>query len=345
MSSDPQLVVLRLGHSPDPDDAFMWWPLLAVDGRPPRIDTGRFRFEAVAEDIETLNARAQGDMPGVMRKTDWRAYQPNAPARERQNSTNSPSLALRAGETDLLEITAISCAQYPRVKDRYAITSCGSSMGEGYGPKLVARRPMTLDDLKRDAVTLAVPGERTSAFAVMNLMVGRGTFGFQVIPFDEIIPRVADGDFQAGLIIHEGQLTFAQAGLHLIADVGQWWWERCSLPLPLGLNVIRRDLDDVYGPGTMRQITGLLNQSLTYALAHRDESIEYAMRFARGMTHETADDFIRLYVNSWSANLGPRGQRAVRVFLRELAKAGLAPESGVVDFVDVAVANPPVLRV
>ncbi|NNM26079.1 MAG: ABC transporter substrate-binding protein, partial [Phycisphaerales bacterium] len=185
--------LLRLGHSPDPDDAFMWWPLTAADG--PFIDPGPYRFEAVLDDIESLNARAE------------------------------------SGE---LEITALSCAQTPRVQDRYVLTSCGASVGDGYGPKLVARRPMTLEEVGQ--VTIAVPGERTSAFGGLCLMLGRNAFRYEVVPFDQIIDVVAEGRCEAGLVIHEGQLTFADAGLHLIEDLGVWWRRRSGQLLPLGVN-------------------------------------------------------------------------------------------------------------
>ncbi len=290
-------VTLHLAHSPDPDDAFMWWPLFELKGEPPRLDTGRFRFESLMQDIETLNQRSeQGD----------------------------------------LEITAMSCAQYPRVRERYAITACGSSMGDAYGPKIIARRPMTLDELRARVgdLTIAIPGERTSAFGVLNLMMTDGaTIRHEVVDFKSIIDRVAAGDFEVGLIIHEGQLTFESAGVHEVADVGQWWDEQHGLPLPLGINTVRRDLDDVHGPGTMHEVAALLSQSLDYALDHRAESVAYALEFARDMSSELADEFIGLYVNSWTLDFGPRGRQAVEVFLGELHAAGLTPAAGSIDFV------------
>jgi len=285
--------ILRLAHSPDPDDAFMWWPLLEVDGRPPRIDTGRFRFESVVADIETLNRRSLlGD----------------------------------------LEITAMSCAQYPHVADRYALTACGASLGDGCGPKLVARTPLDPAAL-RDA-TIAIPGERTSAFGIARLMLGADGFRHAVVPFDEIIARVADGGYDAGLVIHEGQLTFREAGLHLVADLGAWWSDHTGLPVPLGVNAIRRDLARAFGPGTLEEVTATLRRSVEYALEHREASIAYALPFARDMGAERADEFVRLYVNSWTLDFGETGRAAVRAFLAELGAKGLAPVPSRVEFIE-----------
>jgi 1,4-dihydroxy-6-naphthoate synthase len=294
MSSIDDRQTLRLAHSPDPDDAFMWWPLLELDGRSPRIDTGRFRFEAVTADIETLNLRSHD---GVY------------------------------------EITAMSCAQYPHVQEKYAITACGASLGDRYGPKLIAREPTTIDELRSRDVLIAVPGERTSAFGVTTLMLGRDGFRHAVVPFEAIIERVAAGEFDAGLVIHEGQLTFEQAGLHLVVDVGAWWAEQFDLPLPLGVNAIRRDLNESFGPGTMDEVTVLLRQSVEFALAHRAESIDYALGFARDMGADLADEFVAMYVNTWTLDFGEQGRAAVERFLAELHAAGLTPSIGQIEFV------------
>jgi len=293
--------VLHLGHSPDPDDAFMWWPLLEINGFSPhpRIDTGRFRFASVAEDIEKLNQRAG------------------------------------ANRDSLLEITAMSCAQYPYVQDRYVLTACGSSMGEHYGPKLVSRQPLSLDDLSNRDVVIAVPGERTSAFAMTCLILGNGAFRHQVVPFEQIIDRVSAGEFAAGLIIHEGQLTFQRAGLRLIEDLGLWWTARTGLPMPLGVNAIRRDLDDRFGAGTMREVTSTLCRSVEYALEHRQESIEYALRFGRGLSMALADEFIAMYVNKWTLDFGQRGKEAVRRFFDDGFQAGLFPAVTDLDPIEV----------
>ncbi len=289
-------IALRLAHSPDPDDAFMWWPLFSIDGKPPRLDTGRFAFKQVTSDIESLNQRA-------------------------------------ISGRELLDITALSCATYPRVKGAYALTACGASMGDAYGPKIVARTELPLDELRRPDVVIAIPGEGTTAFAAMSMLLGRGSFRHQTIPFKDIIDRVAAGEFKAGLIIHEGQLTFESSGLRQIVDLGAWWKSAHGLPLPLGVNAIRRNLHDQYGPGTVPEVTRLLQQSVEYALAHRAESVAYALRFARDMTSELADEFIRLYVNKWTLDFGDFGREAVRTFLRETHKAGLTPDAGEVDFV------------
>lgn len=286
---------LRLGHSPDPDDAFMWWPIVCDEGSAAGFDTGGFHFEQVLDDIESLNHRAQ---------------------------------------TGELEITAISCAQYPYVADRYALTACGSSMGDNYGPKIVARQAMGLEDLTRPGVTLAVPGERTSAFGAASLLLGAGAFRFQVVEFDQIIPRVAGGQFDAGLVIHEGQLTFAEAGLEMIVDLGSWWTSRYGLPLPLGVSAIRRDLDDSHGPGTLQRVTTVLLESLRFALAHREEALQYALRFARDTPPPLADRFVSMYVNKWTLDFGDLGREAVRTFLRQLHEAGLAPEPPSIEFID-----------
>ncbi len=286
---------LRLGHSPDPDDAFMWWPIVCDEGAAARFDTGNLSFEQVLGDIESLNHRAE------------------------------------AGE---LEITAISCAQYPYVADRYALTACGSSMGDNYGPKIVARRAMSLEELKSDGVTLAVPGERTSAFGATSLLLGPGAFNYEVIEFDQIVPRVAAGQFDAGLVIHEGQLTFGEAGLEMIVDLGSWWTSEHGLPMPLGVNAIRRDLDTDHGPGTLRRVTSLLLKSLEYALAHREEALQYALRFARDTSPPLADQFVSMYVNKWTLDFGEVGRKAVSTFLRQLHEAGLVPEPRSIEFID-----------
>jgi len=285
---------LRIGHSPDPDDAFMWFPLTGIDGGPPLVDTGRFRFEAVQDDIESLNRRAEyGD----------------------------------------LEITAISIAQYPYVADAYALTGCGASLGEGYGPKIVARaHPDNADDeppfafLRRPGRTIAIPGRRTSAYLAMSLMLESAALSVVEVPFEEIIARVADGEFDAGVVIHEGQLTYETADLVLLADLGAWWGEATGLPLPLGGNAIQRRLEDQFGPGTLREITASLRASIRYAMEHREEAIEYALRFGRGIDRDLAERFVDMYVNQLTLDFGERGRAAVRQFLTRAADLGLAPE-------------------
>lgn len=287
---------LRIGFSPDPDDAFMWWPLVTCDGLAGEFDTGEFQYEAVVSDIESLNQRSiTGD----------------------------------------LEITAMSCAQYPFVRDLYAITACGSSMGDAYGPKLVGQKGTLLDDLRRNSAVIAIPGERTSAFAATNLLLGSGTFKHEVVDFKAIIDRVVAGEFDAGLVIHEAQLTYESAGLELLVDLGQWWGSQHEgLPLPLGVNAIRRDLDEKFGAMTTSHVTSVLLRSLEFALSHREEALEYAMQFARDTPAELADKFISMYVNKWTLDFGLRGREAVRTFLSQMYEAGLAPEAGEIDFVE-----------
>jgi 1,4-dihydroxy-6-naphthoate synthase len=276
----------------------MWWPLFEVDGDPAPVQSDRFRFEAVTHDIETLNERSL---------------------------------------TGELEITAISCAQYPWVRDRYALTACGSSMGDEYGPRLVSRRPNSIEALKRpltrSPAVIAVPGVRTSAFAALNIMLGAGTFGFRAVPFDQIIQRVCEGEFDAGLVIHEGQLTFESAGLHLVEDLGRWWSAQFHLPLPLGANVIRRDLEQQFGAGTLREVTGLLLRSVQYSMTNREEGLSYAQVQGRGISAAMTDQFVNMYVNKWTLDFGAVGRKAVEEFLVQASTAGLVPAPGVIDFV------------
>lgn len=278
-----QTRTLRIGHSPDPDDAFMWYPLADLDGQGPKVNTSPYRFEHVLQDIETLNQRsARGE----------------------------------------LEITALSIHQFAFVADKYALTSCGSSMGDGYGPMIVSRKPLALEDLSR--VRLAVPGKRTTAFLAAALLyksLGLELRDYSVVMFDEIIGRVAGGEFDAGLIIHEGQLTYAEAGLHCTIDLGKWWTESRGLPLPLGGNAIRRDLAAEFEP-----ICSILYESIRYALAHREEAVNYALNYARDMGVELADKFVGMYVNDWTLDYGPVGRQAVKQLLAEGAAAGLLPE-------------------
>jgi 1,4-dihydroxy-6-naphthoate synthase len=324
MNADPR-PVLRLGHSPDPDDAFMWWPLFEIDGRPPRIDTGRFRFTGLTADIETLNQQSA-----------------SSGQRAAASSRRSVSSGQQFAPGPPLEITAISCAHYPYVQDRYAITTCGASMGEKYGPKLVGRGIGSLDDLRemirRGGAMVAVPGRRTSAFAAFMMLCrdhGMPDVSYEVVPFDEIIHRVATGDFAAGLVIHEGQLTYAESGLMLLADLGEWWWERERLPMPLGLNVVRRDLEEAHGEGTLVEIASILSRSIDHALAHRDDSLDYALQFARGLRRKLADAFIAMYVNEWTVDVGETGQKAVRRFLERAHEAGIVPPPDV-EFIPAA---------
>jgi len=274
---------LTLGHSPDPDDAFMFYALARN-----KIDTRGWRFEHVLQDIQTLNDRA-----------------------------------LR-GE---LDITAISIHAYPFVADRYALTSCGSSMGDGYGPMVVTREPMSVESLRGS--TIAVPGERTTAFLALNLLLGRATFAHRVVMFDEILRYVAEGKADAGLIIHEGQLTYTDHKLHLVVDLGEWWKRTTELPLPLGGNCIRCDL----GTPAMNEVAAILRESIEYSLAHRQEAVEYALQFARDMGRDLADRFVGMYVNEWTIDYGETGRRAIRELLRRGHESGMVPKVERIDFV------------
>ncbi len=274
---------LTLGHSPDPDDAFMFFGLAAD-----RVDTKGWSFRHILQDIQTLNERAM------------------------------------RGE---LDITAVSIHAYPYVADRYALTACGSSMGDGYGPMVVTRRPMTIADLA--GLHVAIPGEKTTAFLALNLLLGRGRFRHTVVPFDEILAYVAAGKADAGLIIHEGQLTYRNHDLHLVVDLGEHWKRTTGLPLPLGGNAIRRDL----GAAEMEEIAGVLKSSIRYSLDHRSEAVAHALRYARDMGVELADKFVGMYVNDWTIDYGPKGREAIRLLLQRGAEAGLTPPVGEIDFI------------
>ncbi len=285
MNDSRQLI--RVGHSPDPDDAFMFYAL-AHD----RIDTGRYRFTHELVDIETLNRRAL------------------------------------EGE---LELTAVSVHAYTYLANRYVLCSCGASMGDRYGPMVVARQRMTLDELGR--ATIAVPGLRTTAYLALRLCLGVD-FNYVLVPFDRILDAVSAGQYEgrpvdAGLIIHEGQLTYADQQLQLVVDTGQWWFEHTGLPLPLGANAIRRDL----GAEAIRDVHSLLLQSITYGLEHRDEALAYALSFGRGLNRSKADQFVEMYVNNWTLDFGPVGRQAVARLLAEGHAAGIVPSLVLPEFV------------
>ncbi len=265
---------LRVGHSPDSDDAFMFYALTHD-----KLDTGGLRFVHQLEDIETLNRRAL------------------------------------AGE---LEISAVSLHAFAHLADRYALIASGCSMGDRYGPKLIARQPWSLDDLR--GKTIAIPGRLTTAYLTLQLCLGREV-AVEVMPFDQILPAVKDGRAEVGLIIHEGQLYYPDHGLHQVVDLGQWWFEQTDLPLPLGGNVVRKDL----GPELVSRVATLLRQSIEYALSHRDEALGYALEYARGLDPALADRFVGMYVNDWTVDYGPVGRRAVRTLLARAAAAGIIP--------------------
>jgi 1,4-dihydroxy-6-naphthoate synthase len=273
--------LIRVGHSPDPDDAFMFHALANE-----RIDTGRFQFTHQLVDIETLNQRAfTGD----------------------------------------LELTAVSIHAYAFLHEKYTLCNCGASMGEGYGPMVVAPQDRSVDSLKQ--CTIAVPGKLTSAFLALRLCLGQD-FKFVLVPFDEIITAVAAGQYDgqpvdAGLIIHEGQLTYAESDLKLVVDLGVWWQEFTGgLPLPLGANAIRTDL----GQQTMHDVERLLYQSIEYGLNHRDEALAHALQYGRDLDESKADKFVGMYVNDRTLDFGDDGREAIRKFLALGHEAGVLPK-------------------
>ena len=273
---------IRVGHSPDPDDAFMFHAL-AND----KIDTGRYNFTHELQDIETLNQRAF------------------------------------SGE---LELTAVSLHGYAHLADKYAICSCGASMGDKYGPMVVAKSEMSVDDLK--GKTIAIPGKLTTAFLTLQLLLGdQATYVEH--PFDEILNLVERGEVDAGLIIHEGQLTYGDQGLSLVIDMGVWWYEETGLPLPLGANAIRRDL----GREVMEEVTVYLKQSIQYGLDHRDDALAYAMKYGRDLDTAKTDKFVGMYVNDWTLDFGEVGRKAVAELMKRGFEAGVIPHKVDVDFI------------
>lgn len=275
--------VIHVGHSPDPDDAFMFYAL-AHD----KLDTGPLTFKHQLQDIETLNRRAMN------------------------------------GE---LEVSAVSIHAYAHLLDKYALLPSGCSMGDKYGPMVVAKQPFSIEQLKTKKI--AVPGTLTTAYLALRLCLGTD-FQYEVVPFDQILNAVEQGKFEAGLIIHEGQLTFQKQGLKLIVDLGVWWYEKTGLPLPLGGNVVRRDL----GNETIRLISKLLKQSIQYSLDHRDVALDYALQYGRDLDRNLADQFVGMYVNEWTLDYGERGRAAVRKLLEEAAKAKIIPSAVNVQFVE-----------
>ncbi|MEW6280115.1 MAG: MqnA/MqnD/SBP family protein [Candidatus Eremiobacterota bacterium] len=274
--------LIRVGHSPDPDDAFMFYALAHK-----AIDTGELDFQDVLKDIETLNL--------------W---------------------AFRG----VLEVTAVSLHAYAFVHRKYALMACGASLGHGYGPILVARPGTGLKAALQGPV--AVPGRFTTAHLAAQLYAGK--FPYIEVPFDEIVATVARGEAPAGLVIHEGQLTYSDSGLLKLLDLGEWWAQETSgLPLPLGVDAIRRDL----GPELMQRVTGYLHRSIRYALEHRQDALTYAMQFGRGLNRELSDRFVGMYVNESTLDFGESGRQGVEQLLRRAYDAGLIPDAIEVEFV------------
>ena len=279
-TQDAPELVIRVAHSPDSDDAFMFYALSQE-----KLDTGNLRFVHELSDIESLNRRAL------------------------------------KGE---LEVSAVSIHAYAYLADDYALLSSGSSMGERYGPRLVAREA-TGKNLK--GKTVAVPGDWTTAFLALKLY--EPEVAHVVVPFDEIMGYVARGEADVGLLIHEGQLTHESQGFTLIEDLGEWWYRETGLPLPLGGNVVRRDL----GEETVREVARLTKASIQYALDHREEALAYALNYARDLPPETADRFVSMYVNEWTLDYGETGREAVRTLLSYGYEAGVILHKVEVEFV------------
>ena len=273
---------IHLAHSPDSDDAFMFYAL--ADGQ---IDTQGIEYVHELQDIETLNGRAM------------------------------------RGE---LDVTAVSIHAYAYLSDRYALLPHGASMGDGYGPMLVSRQPMTRADVKGKRI--AVPGMMTSAYLALKLY--EPDFIPVVVTFDQVGQAVMDGQVDAGLLIHEGQLTYKEEGFHLVADMGAWWLEKTGLPLPLGGNVIRKDMP----PDVQKKVSRHLRQSIAYGLDHRKSALDHAMRYARGLERSKADEFVGMYVNDWTLDYGERGRAAIRLFLDEGVRSGVITRPVTVEFVD-----------
>ncbi len=273
---------ISIAHSPDSDDAFMFYGLATNKIRVPG-----YKFTHVLTDIETLNQKAINEA--------------------------------------FYDVTAISFHAYPYLQDNYALMACGGSVGEGYGPMIVASRPFTLDEVKR--VRIAVPGNLTTAYLTLKLFAPE--IETAVVPFDRIIPEVLAGNFSAGLIIHEGQLTYSHSGLHKVLDLGVWWREQTRLPLPLGGNAIRRSL----GNDVMLTVTQALRDSIQHGLDHREEALAYAMQFARDLDHDLANKFVGMYVNERTLNYGEDGREAIRKLLAMGHERGIIPHPVKVDFI------------
>jgi len=272
---------IRLAHSPDADDAFMFYGLAKG-----KLDTDGIEYEHVLKDIQTLN--------------EW--------AREGR-----------------MEVTAISAHAYAYVKDKYAILTHGGSIGKNYGPMIIAKAPITMDSLKGKKI--AIPGKLTSAYLALKLCFP--DFQEVIVDFDQIMDEVVKGNVDAGLIIHEGQLTYKEKGLHKIVDLGEWWFEKMGMVLPMGVNAIRRDLPEDIKKKVSRQ----LKESIQYSLANRDAALDYALAFGRGLSRDIADKFVGMWVNDRTVEMGEEGKNAIREFLKQGEAKKLIPPVGEIEFV------------
>jgi 1,4-dihydroxy-6-naphthoate synthase len=274
---------ISIAHSPDSDDAFMFYGLATNKVRVPG-----YRFSHTLCDIETLNRRARDEA--------------------------------------FYDVTAISFHAYPYLQKNYALMGCGGSVGEGYGPMVVSAHPITPDDL--GPLRIAVPGTLTTAYLALKIF--NPAIETVTVPFDRIIPEILAGNFNAGLIIHEGQLTYSASGLYKVLDLGVWWRETTGLVLPLGGNAIRRSL----GPKSLRIVTKAVHDSIQHALDHREEALEYAMQFARDLDSRLANRFVSMYVNERTLDYGPDGRQAIRTLLDLGYERGIIPVAPLVEFVD-----------
>ena len=305
MRTQTDVIELNLAHSPDSDDLVMWWPLVGVrtpDGKPiegelgkPQVDTGPFRFNLVARDVEELN-----------------------------------KLVIDRNHDTPYDITAISCAAYPAIADRYAITVAGGSFGENYGPRLVARsdsKLKSIDNLREHGGVVAIPGVNTSAY--LTLRMAAGDVQVKEMLFSDIPGAVARGEADAGLLIHEAQLTFGELELHEIGDMGRWWNTQTGKPLPLGLNVIRTDLDERFGAGTCEHLACVLNESVRCCVEMGEASRMYLQLNKGDRTEwddpELVDRYLSMYVSGLTLDMGDRGRDAIRTFLDRGAELGLCP--------------------
>jgi 1,4-dihydroxy-6-naphthoate synthase len=276
------MTTIHLAHSPDSDDAFMFYAL-AND----KIDTEGITYIHELQDIQSLNERAM------------------------------------RGE---LDVTAVSIHAYAYLSDKYALLQHGASMGDKYGPRIVAKKPMTRDDLK--GLRIAIPGKLTSAYLALTLYAPE--FTPVDMAFDQIEEAVAAGEVDAGVLIHEGQLTYKDSGLHLVADLGEWWYGETGLPLPLGGNAIRKDL----GEELQKKVSKHLRASIAYGLEHREKALDHAMQYARGLDRAKADEFVGMYVNAWTLDYTDRGREAIRQLLQRGVDSGIITCPVKVEFVD-----------
>lgn len=282
-TSATEIREITIAHSPDSDDAFMFYGL-AKD----KVVVPGYRFTHTLTDIETLNHKAMNEA--------------------------------------FYDVTAVSFHAYPYIQDNYALMVCGGSVGENYGPMIISPKPLTLDEVRK--VKIAVPGTLTTAYLTLKLFAPE--VETEVVPFDQIIPQVLEGKYNAGLIIHEGQLTYSHSGLHKIIDLGIWWREQTGMPLPLGGNAIRRSL----GPDVIHTVTVALRDSIQFGLDHRKDALAHAMQYARDLDPELANQFVGMYVNERTLNYGPDGQEAIRKLLQMGHERGIIPHAVKVDFVE-----------